>query len=387
MIRRITGVVAMIAASLFVLAGAQGASAAKTVEISGRAFVFNHMNTGISNATIKVREFPKLSANANEFGDYTLRVPDNADVTPYIESGGPTDLTIRDLDDQPTGTRANVHWNEIDLQTFHTRGEDIENANFQSPQDAEYNGLKAILKVPARADGRPEQCAIVTTSSARNVRDTDFRTYWVNTPHGVEGATSMAFPALPAPTYFNQYVIPDANQPHSSHDGGIIWPVVPTGTYRIVTSHPDTKFASFLATCAPGRIVNANPPMGAYQLNPGEKPRTFSNVAGKVVSAKAILKGKNRRFGSVVLKAGERLDASVTLKAGGGASTKSLKLKPGTKTVKVNVDFRRKWKKATLVVRLKDASGVAFKTVRKVNLPKASKKKTKKAKGKPAKRK
>ena len=65
----------LIGASLAMLVGVQTASAAKTVEISGRAFVFNHMDTGISNATVKVREFPKLSATTNELGDYTLEVP------------------------------------------------------------------------------------------------------------------------------------------------------------------------------------------------------------------------------------------------------------------------------------------------------------------------
>ena len=216
----------------------------------------------------------------------------------------------------PTGTMANTHWNEIALQTFHTRGQNIENANFQAPRDQEYNALKGILAVPSREDGRPEQCVIVTTSSARNVRDVDFRTYWVNTPHGVEGATSEAFPALPGPTYFNQYVIPDPNQPHSSHDGGIIWPVVPAGSYRIVTSHPDTRFASFLATCKPGRIVNANPPMGAYQLNPGEKPRTFSNVAAKVASVMAVRKTKKKRIVRVKLAAGEKIVASFGFSGG-----------------------------------------------------------------------
>ena len=376
-----TSVVLAAVACALLMAGISTASAAKrTVTISGKAFIFNHMSTGISNATIKVREFPGLSTTTDEFGDYTLQVPNDANVTPYILSGGPADLVQRNIDGEPTGTM-NAHWNEIDLQTFHTRGEDIENANFQAPRDPEYNGLKALLSVPSREDGRPEQCVIVTTSSARNVRDVDFRTYWINTPHGVEGATSIAYPALPGPTYFNENVIPDPNQPHASEDGGIIWPVVPAGTYRIVTEHPTARFASFLATCAPGRIVNANPPMGAYELSPGEKPRTFSNVAASMTSAKAVRKGKKKRTLSVKLAVGETIDAQINVKVNikkdGLAIGKMATLKPGTRTINFRIGPNVTSRKATVVAKLTDASGVRFTTIKKVNLPKIVKKKKK----------
>ena len=118
-------------------------------------------------ATIRVRELPKLSAITDANGDYALEVPDDANVTPYIEP--------------PAG------YNQIDLQTFHTRGKDIENANFQTPADFEYEALAAILGVPIGPDGRPEQCVIVTTASARNVRGVDFETFHERTPHGVAG--------------------------------------------------------------------------------------------------------------------------------------------------------------------------------------------------------
>ena len=87
--------------------------------------MFNHSEHRIAGATIRVRELPELSATTDANGDYELEVPDEHDVTPYIEP--------------PDG------YNQIDLQTFHTRGEPIENANFQTPADAEYNGLAALL--------------------------------------------------------------------------------------------------------------------------------------------------------------------------------------------------------------------------------------------------
>jgi len=112
-------------------------SAKRTVAISGRAYAFNHMDTFLAGATIRVRELPKLSATTDANGDYVLKVPDDATVTPYI--------------DPPPG------YNQIDLQTFHTRGVPIENANFQTPADAEYNALAALLQVPFGPDGRPAQ--------------------------------------------------------------------------------------------------------------------------------------------------------------------------------------------------------------------------------------
>jgi hypothetical protein len=282
-----------------------------TVTISGRAYEFNSMSTYLEGAVIKVRELPGLSATTDANGVYSLEVPNDANVTPYI--------------DPPDG------YNEIDLQTFHTRGEDIENANFQTPNDFAYNGLSALLAVPRRPDGRPQDCVIVTTASARNVRGVPYETFHARTPHGVEGAQSGSVPELPPPTYFNESVIPDKSQPHSSEDGGIIWTEVPAGTYRIYTLHSETRFASFLATCASGRVVNANPPWGAYELAPGEQPlgagivaTTVRDVAGKgkgegrrvvatfdsaeAIKVRAGVRKGGKRFGGVVTEVGPGVD-------------------------------------------------------------------------------
>ena len=238
-----------------------------TVEFSGRAYLLGYMDTGISNASIRLREFPELSATTDEFGDYRFDVPDEADVTPYILSGE-GDLTARPREGEPTVKP--YHWNEIDLQTFRTGGEDLENVNFQVPADHEYKMLMAWLQVPAGVDGRPEQSAIVTTTAALNVRGVDYDVFWENTPHGVAGATATAEPPLPDAIYFNEDVIPDSSLPATTRDGGIVWPVVPAGTYKVTTVSADARFAEFTATCAPGRVINANPPWGAYELEETE---------------------------------------------------------------------------------------------------------------------
>ena len=265
-----------------------------TVTISGKAYEFNHMDRFIAGATIKVRELPGVAAVTDAAGDYELTVPDNTTVTPYI--------------DPPEG------YNQIDLQTFHTRGKNIVNANFQTPADLEYNALAAILGVTFGPDGRPTDCVIVSTASARNVRGVDYQTFWDRTPHGVAGATATEFPEIAGPTYFNDLVIPDANQPSTSIDGGMIWTGVAPGAYRVATAAPTTRFASFLATCRPGRIVNANPPWGAYELTGDEKPLKAGVAAAEITSIRGFADSRERpRRVVAFIQASERVTGKLVL--------------------------------------------------------------------------
>jgi hypothetical protein len=266
------------------------------VTLSGRAYVFNHSETPIAGAAIRVRELHGLSATTQANGDYELEVPDETTVTPYIEP--------------PAG------YNQIDLQTFHPRGEDLENVNFQTPADAEYNGLAALLEVPLGPDGRPQQCVIVTTASARNVRGVDFDTFRERTPHGVAGATARTYPFVTPPIYFNDDVIPDNSRTTTSGDGGVIWTGMPAGVYRGEAVSATHRFATFLATCEPGRIVNANPPWGLYELSPGEKPLEAGQVAGSVERVKVTRRGGHRVMKARV-KAAEPLRLKLSLKQSG----------------------------------------------------------------------
>lgn len=72
------------------------------------------------------------------------------------------------------------------------------------------------------------------------------------------------------PVYFNSDVIPAAELDSSSGDGGVLWANVPSGDYLITGSHPSLRFSSFRATCRPGRLINANPPWGLFEMAPGE---------------------------------------------------------------------------------------------------------------------
>jgi hypothetical protein len=309
------------------------------VTISGKAYEFNHMDTFISGATIRVRELPGVSTTTDANGDYTLRVPDGTTVTPYIEP--------------PEG------YNQIDLQTFHTRGADIVNANFQTPADLEYNALRVLLDVPFGPDGRPTECAIVTTASARNVRDVDYQTFWDRTPHGVAGATSIEFPEIPGPTYFNESVIPDPSETHTSEDGGIIWTEVPTGAYRIGTISPTTRFAGFLANCAPGRIINANPPWGAYELAPGEKQLPSSSAIAGIRGASMLVGGSQAGAIKVSLEADESVGAKLVAFDADGRplDRRRVEVEPGRASVKLVPTRKPSSSKVTVRVKFTDQAG------------------------------
>lgn len=241
-------VAAVLAAACLAPASAAGA----TVNLRGTAYEFNQPGKRLAGATIRVAEHPRLRATARANGDYRLAVPDRARVTPYIEVPG---------------------YHTIYLQTFTTAGQDLDRVNFQVPTDGTYNALAALLRVSLDAAGNPRECAIVSTFSTRNVRTLSFGGFVRYGAHGVAGATASATPALPRPFYFNENVIPDPAQRRSSEDGGVIWAGVRAGRYVIRAHHPRTRFARFLATCKPGRIVNANPPWGLHELGLANRVR------------------------------------------------------------------------------------------------------------------
>jgi hypothetical protein len=221
-----------------------------TSVIKGTAYSFDNQDP-IAGATIRARGAPGASATSRADGSYRLEVPNRSNVTPYIEAEG---------------------YHGIFLQTFSTHGRTLRKVNFQIPTDRTYRALAALLDVKLDENGDPARCAIVSTVSTKKIRNLSFREFIAYGAHGVPGATAATRPRLPDPIYFNENVIPDRSLSETSKDGGVIWTEVPRGTYRVSADHPSKRFASFRATCRNGRVVNANPPQGLYQLRRGEKP-------------------------------------------------------------------------------------------------------------------
>jgi hypothetical protein len=230
-------------------APAADARARKTVHLRGTAYTFDNQRP-IAGATIRIAELPGRSATSGPDGTYDLAVPDGTRITPYADAPG---------------------HHRIHVQTFVTTGRDLERVNFQIPTVGIYRGLAALLGVELDADGELARCAIVSTFANVAVRALSFPDFVAFGAHGVAGATARTTPTLPPPVYFNESVIPDRSRTASSIDGGVIWPEVPAGRYLVEGAHPTERFADVHATCRPGRIVNANPPQGLYQLRPGEQ--------------------------------------------------------------------------------------------------------------------
>jgi hypothetical protein len=263
-----------------VVIAAPASAGARIVHIRGTAYEFNNSGVRLAGARIRVAERPRLGATTRRNGSYDLAVPDHAAITPYIIAPG---------------------YHTIYLQTFHSDGENLERVNFQTPTEGVYRAFASLLHVPLRPGGELRDCAIVSTFSTRNVRDLSFRGFIAYGAHGVAGATAFATPALPGPTYFNESVLPDPAQRSSSVDGGVVWTRVPAGVYRIRASHPSTRFASFVATCTRGRVVNANPPWGLHELG---------RAMPANVSARWLVRGTNprlRRLRVAKLPAGARV--------------------------------------------------------------------------------
>jgi hypothetical protein len=174
----------------------------------------------------------------------------------------------------------------------------------------------------------------------------------------VPGATSQESPALDGPIYFNESVIPDTSQMETSEDGGIVWTEVPAGTYRIETTSPDTRFASFLATCRNGRVINANPPWGAYELSDGEKPLKAGVVASSVTKVDSVGNGDARKI-ELSIDTGEATHLNAVLRLGGKriGHTRIDQLSAGSKRAAVPVRKAAGNGKAKLEVKLRDAAG------------------------------
>ena len=227
------------------------------VSISGNAyaFIFGGNTDRLEGAEIGIAELPEISAVAGPNGAYRLRVPDRTRVTPYVSMPG---------------------YHRIYLQTFLTCGRDLERVNFQVPEEGVYNALAEI--VGAERDPETNELVasgVVSTFFKKEGRGFgEFDDFHDFRPHGIADARATLVDRdgnSPAePVYFNADVIPTPGLDRSTGDGGVLWVNLPEGDYTVTGSHPDLGFASLRASCRPGRLINANPPWGLFELAPGE---------------------------------------------------------------------------------------------------------------------
>ena len=329
----------------------QGVSGA--VHIRGIAYTFDNQRP-IAGATIKVVELPGVSATSQSDGSYDLAVPDGTKVTPYMDAAG---------------------HHRIYAQTFVTQGRDLERVNFQAPTQPIYLALAALLGVELDANRDPARCAIVSTFVNVDARELSFPDFVAFGAHGVAGATAGTTPALPAPVYFNESVIPDRSRTESSIDGGVIWTEVPEGVYQVRGHHPTKRFADFVASCRPGRLVNANPPQGLYQLRPDES--VDREVDAELDSAELKRTGSRGDALRLRIRADEYVAAGAELLQGGrrlfekAAGEGVGAFAPGHRVLSFPVTPAVPSGTLELRVTLEDAAGNRETHVRQVRLPQA----------------
>lgn len=332
-------------AAFMLLAIGTDARAASTVTISGNAyaFIFAGNEDRLEGATIGIAERPNLTTTAGPNGFYALEVPDQTSITPYARIDG---------------------YYTTHHQTFHTRGQDLRQVNFQMPELSTYTLLANGVDADRKPDGTLSKCGIVSTFFQKEGRSfLDFNDLHDFRPHGVEESTAVSTPqAGSGPLYFNPSVIPDPTQPSSSRDGGVLWVNVESGVYDIKGFNDETRHASFVATCAPGRLVNANPPWGLYELagneetNPATLPDT--EVEASVLSTAVVRQGARKRLLKVRIKATENVTAAVELKQGKLKLRKRITVPAGNRllTIPVSARFKRGGVKVIVVLTDGDAN-------------------------------
>lgn len=332
-----------------------GLANASTVKLRGTAWDFQTFDP-IPGATVRVAELPDVVTTAGPDGSYEIEVPDGTRVTPYAGADG---------------------YYPIHLQTFVTAGRDLERVHLQIPQLGTYNLLAQFLGVQQDANGDLVNCGIVSTVSTEQVRDLSFDDYSSFGAHGVAGATAAIEPPAVSPIYFKpisgSFPIPDPSLTESTIDGGVLWTEVPEGRYRVSAQHPTTRFADFVADCQPGRLVNANPPQGLYELRAGEEVDTA--VAAQVASVKAKRRGKRRivklrttadeyvSVAATVVRRGKELAAADSGKEVGGYA-------PGPRKLKLKLPRKPKRGKLKVTTTFADAAGNELTQSEKVRLPK-----------------
>ena len=318
------------------------------IHVGGTVYTFDNQ-VPIADATVRIAELPGLSARSGADGTYDLVVPDGTRFTPYADAPG---------------------HHRIYLQTFVSQGRDLERVNFQVPTTTAYDLLALILSVPRDANDELVSCAVVSTFSTVNVRDASFADFVANGAHGVAGATATASPPLPAPVYFNDSVIPDASRTTSSGDGGVVWPSVPAGVYRFTAWHPSTRFSPFRATCEPGRVVNANPPQGFFELRPDEQ--IDSSVAASLASTHFDL-SRARPLLKVRVRAREYVAMSARLIAHRRVldQESTAGYAPGKRSLALPVGRRHLGGRVKVRLSLEDGQGNLKVLTRKVEVPSA----------------
>lgn len=380
-VARSAAFVSTLMAVAFLAGSAASAQAADTVKLSGWAWAFVTSGTthGLEGATVKIDELPDLETTTGTDGYWELEVPDGSTVTPYASYPGY--YTVHD-------------------QTFTIRGRDLRQVNFQMPPQHLVEPFAALAYAEMEGEEgtkKLKHCGVVSTVYEKEGRSflnlDDFLRF---APHGVRDSTAQLIgtdgnKAPEGPVYFGSNVYPNPALTGASRDGGIVWGDVPEGIWTVSAQHPDHRFSTAQVTCKPGRLVNASPPWGLYEMYGTEEPNPsvlpFEVDTDEVLDANTtaikVVKQRAKLILRVKVRAEEPVTAQVTA-IQGKAKTRSgqRQLAAGNRVISLPLKKKR-YRRGPLrvTVRLADASGNAAQSRVKSFVPAATKPRKAKKRG------
>lgn len=229
--------------SVMVTQGCESDAPARTVALSGRAYVKNSTSPVVG-GTVSLVELPSLSTTTDATGAWTLEVPDGATATPFITAEG----------------FVTTH-----AETFKASGEAIADIHFQMIVPDLFSILASMIGI----EPDPGKCQISTEVSDLMAQDLTLEELVTERPHGVEGATIQIDPPAGPITFFKYgepFDLPDATLTATTTSGGLVSTQVDPGVYTFTVSHPTRTFTSVTITCAAGRFVNATAPHGLHEV-------------------------------------------------------------------------------------------------------------------------
>ena len=248
-----------------------GASAPRTVHLRGTAYEFNNVHTLLAGASIHVAEFPRAERCRPPGRQLRPRRAGPRQGHAVHRRGRPPHDLPADVHDRRRGSDQRQLPDAVRCRVSGAGG-----AAARSGRRARRSAyVRDRLDVQHQERARPRLRAVHRLRSTRRGR-----------------RHRDASPQLRKPLYFNASVLPD---PHPERPrprmGAWSGPACPAGVYTIAARDPATRFASFVATCRPGRIVNANPPWGLHELasaNPARIAAKWS-VHGSLITLRSIV--------------------------------------------------------------------------------------------------
>jgi hypothetical protein len=212
--------------------------------IRGTAYKFGYEGGPVVGAVVRIVEAPELVTQTGADGIYTLNVPRGVAVTPYVQ---------------------HADFMTMHLQTY-TFADALgpQNVNFQMVPPIYYDAFSGALGI----EPDPLRCQISSTANTKDVFGLERNAFYAYGAHGIPDVTVWAVPDLGPPVYFSKVTIPDTKLTETTADGGIVWGNVPPGVYTVQGKHATRSIVPFVATCTPGRFINAGPPWGLREVGP-----------------------------------------------------------------------------------------------------------------------